>query len=60
MIETENPTQRIYMDNKETGGHICSFRCFDTIGRLICCYCGALAYPEDKEGKYRFPQHCYK
>ena len=30
-----------------TGEHTYNFRCFDTIGRLICCYCGALAYPKD-------------
>jgi len=30
-----------------TGDHVHDFRCFDTINRLVCCICGALAYPED-------------
>jgi len=51
-----------YGTTQGTGEHTCNFSCFDTIGRMICCYCGALAYPEDlvrqglqdiKEGRYR-------
>ncbi len=51
-----------YHKEQGTGEHTCNFRCFDTIGRLICCFCGAVAYHEDlvkqglqdiKEGKYR-------